>query len=68
MVPVDSSIMLPFLQEFVPLDTQMQFGNSKEHIRILTDATLRIRNVAERIAERDTEYALDMMVLNKAMR
>ena len=49
------------------LDVQQQFGNSKEHLRKLTDNVTRMREISERMTLRMTGYASDMLELGKQL-
>lgn len=50
------------------MDTQTQFGNSREHIRGLTSSVTKLRDVSERMVSRATAYALDMLSIGKELR
>ena len=55
-------------QDLVPLDTQVQFSNSRQHINILTNAVCKLRDIAERMVLRATSYAADMLQIGKELR
>lgn len=55
-------------QDLVPLDTQLQFGNSREHMKLLTTCVGLIKDVAERMVSRQTQYASDMLLVGKQLR
>ncbi|XP_021351053.1 sorting nexin-8-like [Mizuhopecten yessoensis] len=48
-------------KDLVPMDTQIQLGNSKEHIRILSNSISKLKDIAERMVMRATSYACDML-------
>ncbi|XP_069125386.1 sorting nexin-8-like [Argopecten irradians] len=48
-------------KDLVPMDTQVQLGNSKEHIRILSSSVSKLKDIAERMVMRATSYACDML-------
>ncbi len=56
------------LQELVPMDTQTQFANSKEHLRSLTNSVSKIRDAAEKMVQRTRQYSADMVHIGKELR
>ncbi|XP_064631538.1 sorting nexin-8-like isoform X2 [Lineus longissimus] len=54
-------------KDLVPMDTQLQFGNTKEHIRILHQSLTKVRDIADRMVARSTEEANDMLYLGKEL-
>ena len=65
----DCEFVLCFLlQELVPMDTQTQLANSKEHIRMLTDAVTRMKDIAEQMVIRSTGFATDMLLFGRQLR
>ena len=57
----------PTFQEFVPMDTQLQFGSSRDHARLLLESVCKLRDIAERVVFRATSYASDMLQLGKEL-
>lgn len=57
----------PILQDFVPMDTQLQFGNTRDHARLLLSSVCKLRDIAERVVVRATSYASDMLQLGKEL-
>ena len=49
------------------MDTQLQFGNSREHIDLVKSCVSKIRDVAERQVIRSTAYAADMLQLGREL-
>ncbi|KAL8593278.1 hypothetical protein ACOMHN_009931 [Nucella lapillus] len=56
-----TSEMASKAKDLVPLDTQAQLANSKEHIRMLTDTVTRMKDIAEHLVIRSTGQATDMV-------
>ncbi|XP_077979974.1 sorting nexin-8-like [Glandiceps talaboti] len=54
-------------KELVPMDTQLQFGNSKEQIRCMSVSFTKIKDMAERMARRSAEEATDMLLMCKEL-
>ena len=54
-------------QELVSLDVQQQFGNSKDHLRKLTENVTKLREISERMTLRMTGYAADMLQLGREL-
>ena len=50
------------------MDTQMQFGSARQHVKTLQNAVTRLRDIAERMAIRNTSYASDMLHFGKELR
>ncbi|KAK3089854.1 hypothetical protein FSP39_007091 [Pinctada imbricata] len=48
-------------KDLVPMDTQTQLSNSKEHIRILYNSVCKLKDIIERMVMRATNYACDML-------
>lgn len=48
-------------KDLVPMDTQTQLGNSKEHVRIVYNSVCKLKDIAERMVMRATNYACDML-------
>ncbi|XP_041364313.1 sorting nexin-8-like [Gigantopelta aegis] len=47
-------------KDLVPMDTQTQLSNSKEHIRVLYNSVLKMKDIAERMVQRAVGFASDM--------
>lgn len=63
---VKSTAFLSF-QDLVPMDTQFQFSNSRHHIDVLVTSVTKMRDIAERLVLRASEYATDMLTLGKEL-
>ena len=57
-----------FPQDLVPMDTQTQLGNSKEHVRIVYNSVCKLKDIAERMVMRATNYACDMLQFGQELR
>lgn len=57
-----------FPQDLVPMDTQTQLGNSKEHVRIVYNSVCKLKDIAERMVTRATNYACDMLQFGQELR
>lgn len=55
-------------QDLVPMDTQTQFANSKEHLKSLTASVSKVRDAAERMVQRARQYSADMVHIGKELR
>ena len=55
-------------QDLVPMDTQTQIGNSKEHIRVLYNSIKKLKEISERMVLRSTGYASDMLQFGRELR
>ncbi|XP_012939843.1 sorting nexin-8, partial [Aplysia californica] len=60
-----TSDMASKAKDLVPMDTQQQLSNSKEHIKILYENVSRMKEIAERMVIRSTTYATDMLQLGR---
>ena len=49
------------------MDTQLQFGSSRDHARLLLESVCKLRDIAERVVFRATSYASDMLQLGKEL-
>ena len=56
------------LQDLVPIDTQQQFANSRTHMKLLVTSVSTMKDVAERMVDRQTAYAGDMLLIGKQLR
>ncbi|KAK2150840.1 hypothetical protein LSH36_386g02005, partial [Paralvinella palmiformis] len=54
-------------KELVPVDTQLQFSNSRAHINTLINSVSKMKDIAERLVLRATGYASDMLQLGKQL-
>ncbi|CAH1794267.1 unnamed protein product, partial [Owenia fusiformis] len=54
-------------KDMVPVDTQLQFGNSKQHLRILFDSITKLKEVAERMVLYTQGFASDMLKFGKEL-
>ena len=63
-------ILNPFIyfQDLVPMDTQTQISNSKEHIRVLYNSIKKFKDISERMVMRATGYAGDMLQFGRELR
>lgn len=50
------------------MDTQVQIGNSKDHIKLLYNSVSKLRDIAERMVQRSTSYASDMLQFGRELR
>ena len=50
------------------MDTQIQFSNSREHIRVLYNSVQKLKDISERMVVRATSYASDMIHIGKELR
>jgi len=50
------------------MDTQMQLGYSKDHIRVLYNSVSKLKDIAERMVMRATSYACDMVQFGQELR
>lgn len=50
------------------MDTQTQLGNSKEHVRIVYNSVCKLKDIAERMVMRATNYACDMLQFGQELR
>lgn len=48
-------------KELVPMDTQQQIQNSKEHMRMLYNGVTKMKEISEKLVMRATGYACDML-------
>ncbi len=55
-------------QTLVPADITLQISSSEAHIRVLTTAVTKFRDIMERTLLRATGYASDMLQLGKELR
>ncbi|XP_076443374.1 sorting nexin-8-like [Babylonia areolata] len=62
-----TSEMASKAKELVPLDTQTQLANSKEHVRMLTDTVSRMKEIAEHMVIRSTGFATDMVIFGRQL-
>ena len=49
------------------MDTQLQFSNSREQIKSLTNFVLKLKEITERMVLRCTGYASDMLQFGKEL-
>lgn len=61
-------VFVCLLQDLVPMDTQVQIGNSKDHIKLLYNSVSKLRDIAERMVQRSTSYASDMLQFGRELR
>ncbi|BFZ02833.1 hypothetical protein BsWGS_05872 [Bradybaena similaris] len=52
-------------KDLVPMDTQVQLANSKEHIRIVSECVSKLKDVAERMVGRSATFATDMLQMGR---
>lgn len=57
-----------FLQEYLPADIQAQFSTSRELIRNIHNSFQRLRDRAEKMAERSQENATDLLLFGQELR
>ena len=50
------------------MDTQIQLSNSKEHIKILYNSVLKMKEIAERMVQRAVGFASDMAQFGRELR
>lgn len=50
------------------MDTQLQFGTAKDHIKILYNGVSKLHEVAQRMMNRSVEEAQDMLIFGKELR
>ena len=50
------------------MDTQLQFGLAKDHIRVLHNGVSKLHDVAQRMMNRSIEEAQDMLIFGKELR
>ncbi|KAK3580705.1 hypothetical protein CHS0354_005709 [Potamilus streckersoni] len=62
-----SSNLASKAKDLVPLDTQTQLANSKEHIRLLYNSICKLKDIAERMVIRSTNYASDMIQIGREL-
>ncbi|KAK7112126.1 sorting nexin-8-like isoform X2 [Littorina saxatilis] len=62
-----TSNMASKAKDLVPMDTQTQLGNSREHIRMLTETVSRMKDIAERMVIRSTGFATDMLMFGRQL-
>jgi len=55
-------------QDLVPMDTQVQLGASKEHIRLIYNGVTKIKDIAERMVSRAAGFAGDMLEFGRELR
>lgn len=56
------------LQEYLPTDIQAQFATSRELIRNIHNSFQRLRDRAEKMAERSKENATDLLMFGRELR
>ena len=49
------------------MDTQLQFGNSRQHMNVLITSVGKMKDIAERLVNRTAEYAEDMLTLGREL-
>eukprot|EP00058_Branchiostoma_floridae_P009928 XP_002595416.1 hypothetical protein BRAFLDRAFT_119029 [Branchiostoma floridae] len=54
-------------KDLVPMDTQVQFSNSRDFIRILFNSISHIKGVSDRMVARSTGLAADMLIFGKEL-
>lgn len=54
-------------KDLVPMDTQMQISNSKQHLGVLHNSVTRLKEISERMVARSTGYAIDMLQFGKEL-
>ncbi|XP_052762656.1 sorting nexin-8-like [Mya arenaria] len=54
-------------KDLVPMDTQTQLGNSKDHIKMLYNSLSKLKDICERMVLRSTNYASDMLQFGKEL-
>ncbi|XP_076460047.1 sorting nexin-8-like [Babylonia areolata] len=62
-----TSNMASKAKDLVPMDTQTQLANSKEHIRMLTETVSRMKDIAEQMVIRSTGFATDMLQFGRQL-
>lgn len=55
-------------QDLVPMDTQSQLANSKEHIKVLYNSVTKLKDITERMVIRSTAYANDMLQFGRELK
>lgn len=63
-----SRLVLCVLQECLPADIQVQFSASRELIRNIHNSFQRLRDRAEKMAERSKENATDLLMFGRELR
>lgn len=58
----------PVLQEYLPADIQAQFSGSRELIRNIHNSFHKLRDRAEKMAERSKENATDLLMFGRELR
>jgi len=56
------------LQEYLPADIQAQFSTSRELIRNIHNSFQKLRDRAEKMAERSKENATDLLMFGRELR
>ncbi|XP_067671895.1 sorting nexin-8-like [Haliotis asinina] len=54
-------------KDLVPMDTQVQLSNSKEHIRLLFNSVSKMKDIGERMVQRSAEFASDMLQFGREL-
>ncbi|XP_060594865.1 sorting nexin-8-like [Ruditapes philippinarum] len=54
-------------KDLVPMDTQTQISNSKEHIKMLYNSLSKLKDITERMVLRATGYASDMLQFGREL-
>lgn len=55
-------------KDLVPMDTQSQLANSKEHIKVLYNSVTKLKDITERMVIRSTAYANDMLQFGRELK
>lgn len=55
-------------KDLVPMDTQQQIQNSKEHMRMLYGGVTKMKDISEKMVMRATGYACDMLQFGQELR
>ncbi len=62
------SVLWFLLQDYLPGDIQSQFSSSRELIKNIHNSFQKLRDRAERMAERSKENATDLLMFGKELR
>lgn len=57
-----------FFQDLVFMDIQIQFGNSKEYVRIVYNSVCKLKDIVERMVTRVINYVCDMFQFGQELR
>ncbi|PVD39364.1 hypothetical protein C0Q70_01994 [Pomacea canaliculata] len=62
-----TSNMASKAKDLVPMDTQTQLSNSKDHVRMLYDNVSKMKEIAEHMVVRSTGFATDMLTFGRQL-